>query len=317
MAAAGAPSLRLAFMGAPDFALPTLAALLAAGHRVAAVYSQPPRPAGRGQQEQPTPVAAFAAARGLPVFTPASLKPAGEIARFRALDLDAAVVVAYGLLLPPEILAAPRLGCLNLHASLLPRWRGAAPIQRAILAGDRQSGVSVMLMDQGLDTGPVLARAAIALTPATTGASLHDLLAPLGARLLVETLAQHAAGMLAPQPQPAEGVTYAAKLSRAESRIDWGKPALLLERQVRAFTPWPGSHFELPGAQGGGQRVKLLRAELAEGAGLAGTVLDEQLTVACGQGALRLLELQREGRRPQAAPEFLRGLPLPPGTQLR
>jgi len=307
--------LRLAFMGAPDFAVPTLAALLAAGHTLAAVYSQPPRPAGRGQQAQPTPVAAFAAARGLPVLTPTSLKPPEEVARFQALGLDAAVVVAYGLLLPPAILAAPRLGCLNVHASLLPRWRGAAPIQRAILAGDTESGVSIMLMDRGLDTGPVLAREAVALGPQTTGASLHDSLAPLGARLLVETLARHATGQVEPQPQPAEGVTYAAKLSRAESRIDWGKPAVLLERQVRAFTPWPGSHFELPGATGS-QRIKLLRAALAAGAGLAGTVLDEQLTVACGQGALRLLELQREGRKPQPAAEFLRGLPLAPGTRL-
>ena len=189
---------------------------------------------------------------------------------------------------------------------------GAAPIQRAILAGDAESGVCIMLMDAGLDTGPVLARAALPLTAETTGASLHDALAPLGARLLVETLARHAAGATVPRPQPAEGATYAAKLSRAESRIDWGKPAVLLERQVRAFTPWPGSHFALAD----GQRVKLLRAELAAGAGLAGTVLDERLTVACGQGALRLLELQREGRRPQPAAEFLRGLPLAPGTQL-
>ena len=228
MAAAGAPSLRLAFMGAPDFALPTLAALLAAGHQIVAVYSQPPRPAGRGQQEQPTPAAAFAAAQGLPLFTPTSLKPLEEIERFRALALDAAVVVAYGLILPPAILAAPRLGCLTLHASLLPRWRGAAPIQRAILAGDAESGVCIMLMDAGLDTGPVLTRAALTLTAETTGASLHDALAPLGARLLVETLARHAAGATVPRPQPAEGATYAAKLSRAESRIDWGKPAVLL-----------------------------------------------------------------------------------------
>ncbi len=304
-------SLRLAFMGAPDFAVPCLAALLAAGHQVVAVYSQPARPAGRGQKEQPTPVAAFAAAQGLPVFTPSSLKSDAEAEGFRALALDAAIVVAYGLLLPPAILAAPRLGCLNVHASLLPRWRGAAPIQRAVLAGDAESGVCIMQMDRGLDTGPVLARAALPLGPDTTGASLHDALATLGAALLVETLPRHAAGALVPQPQPAEGVTYAAKLSRAESRIDWGKPAAWLERQVRAFTPWPGSHFELAG-----QRIKLLRATLAEGADLAGTVLDDQLTVACGQGALRLLELQREGKRPQAAAEFLRGLPVAPGTQL-
>ncbi len=303
--------LRLAFMGAPDFAVPTLAALLAAGHEIAAVYSQPPRPAGRGQKEQPTPVAAFAAARGLPVLTPASLKPPAEAERFRALALDAAIVVAYGLILPPAILAAPRLGCLNVHASLLPRWRGAAPIQRAILAGDAESGVSIMQMDQGLDTGPVLARAAHPIAPDATGASLHDELAALGARLLAETLPRVAAGQIQAVPQPAEGVTYAAKLSKAESALDWGKPAALLERQVRAFTPWPGSHFVLEG-----QRVKLLRAALAEGAGLAGTVLDEDLTVACGQGALRLLELQREGKRPQPAAEFLRGRPVAPGTRL-
>jgi methionyl-tRNA formyltransferase len=303
--------LRLAFMGAPDFAVPSLAALLAAGHEIAAVYSQPPRPAGRGQKAQPTPVAAFAAARGLQVLTLASLKPQEEAERFRALALDAAIVVAYGLILPPAILAAPRLGCLNVHASLLPRWRGAAPIQRAILAGDSESGVSIMQMDRGLDTGPVLAQAALAIAPDATGASLHDELAALGARLLAETLPRVAAGEVKAVPQPDLGVTYAAKLSKSESAIDWGKPAALLERQVRAFTPWPGSHFILEG-----QRVKLLRAQLAEGAGLAGTVLDEALTVACGQGALRLLELQREGKRPQPAAEFLRGCPVAPGTRL-
>jgi len=303
--------LRLAFMGAPDFALPTLDALIAAGHEIAAVYSQPARPAGRKQVLTDTPVGATARALGLPLRTPASLKTPEAQADFAALDLDAAVVVAYGLLLPRPILTAPRLGCLNLHASLLPRWRGAAPIQRAILAGDDKSGVTIMQMDEGLDTGPVLAARSVALTPETTGRSLHDRLAGLGATLLVETLEAFAAGRLAAQPQPAEGATYAAKLSRAESRLDWSRPAVVLERQVRAFTPWPGSHFECAG-----QRIKVLRAALAEGRGRPGEVLDRGLSVACGEGALCLLELQRPGRAPQPAEAFLRGFPLPPGTCL-
>jgi methionyl-tRNA formyltransferase len=305
--------LRLAFMGAPAFALPSLKALIAAGHEIAAVYSQPPRPAGRGQRERATPVAAFAAEQGLPVRTPASLKSEEEQDAFRLLALDAAVVVAYGLLLPLPILEVPRLGCLNVHPSLLPRWRGAAPIQRAILEGDSETGVSIMLMDEGLDSGPVLARRKIPITATDTGASLHDHLADEGARLLVEALGDWAATRIVPRPQASAGVTYARKLSRAESKLDWQLPAERLERQVRAFSPWPGSVFELSG-----QRVRVLRAAFGEGRGEPGTVLDRpnRLVVACGQGSLDLLELQREGKGPLPAADFLRGLPVPPGTVL-
>ncbi len=304
-------SLRLAFMGAPDFALPTLHALLAAGHEIVCVYSQPARPAGRKQALRDTPVAAAAKALDLPLRTPESLKDPASHQAFRDLDLDAAIVVAYGLLLPKAILQVPRLGCINLHASLLPRWRGAAPIQRAILAGDRESGASVMQMDEGLDSGPVLAECRVPIGPQTTGASLHDALAEQGARLLVESLAALAEGHLQARPQPAEGVTYAKKLSRAESGLDWTRPAVELERQVRAFTPWPGSHFEVEGT-----RIKLHAAALAEGKGRPGEILDERLTVACGAGALRLLELQRPGKAAQPAEAFLRGFPIAKGTRL-
>lgn len=306
--------LRLAFMGAPDFALPALRALIEAGHEIAAVYSQPPRPAGRGQRERPTPVAAFAAEAGIEVRTPIRLKTSEAREAFNALGLDAAVVVAYGLLLPPAILEAPRLGCLNLHASLLPRWRGAAPIQRAILEGDSESGVTIMLMDEGLDSGAILAQATVPITAETTGAGLHDELAALGSALLVTTLADWAAGRIEPRPQPEEGVTYAAKLSREESRLDWQQPAARLERQVRAFTPWPGSFFEQ-----GGQRIRVMKAALANGEARPGEVLqaaEGHLLVACGEGALELLELQRQGKAALAAADFLRGFALPPGTQL-
>jgi len=306
--------LRLAFLGAPEFALPSLAALLEAGHEISAVYSQPPRPAGRGQRERPTPVAAFAAERGLAVRTPSSLKSPEEQEAFRALALDAAVVVAYGLLLPPPILEAPRLGCLNVHPSLLPRWRGAAPIQRAILEGDAETGVTIMLMDQGLDSGPVLARRTTPLDARETGASLHDRLAAEGAGLLVETLADWAATRIVPRPQPTAGVTYARKLSREESRLDWRQPALRLERQVRAFFPWPGSFFEVEG-----QRIRVLEAALGSGRGEPGTVLDRgpgRLVVACGAGALELLRLQREGKAALPAADLLRGFPVAAGTVL-
>ena len=303
--------LRLAFMGTPDFALPSLLALRDAGHEIAAVYSQPARPAGRKQALRDSPVAAAAKEMGLPLRTPETLGGEEERAAFAALGLDAAVVVAYGLLLPKAILAAPRLGCINVHASLLPRWRGAAPIQRAILAGDRESGVTIMQMEEGLDSGPILSCRAIPLEPETTGETLHDALAQLGAALLTETLAALAEGRARPKPQPQEGVTYAAKLHRAESRLDWQRPAVELERQVRAFTPWPGSHFEDRGSP-----IKVLRASLAEGEGQPGEVLDREMTVACGKGALRLLELQRPGRSAQPAEAFLRGYPLPVGTRL-
>ena len=306
--------LRLAFMGAPAFALPSLRALHAAGHRILAVYSQPPRPAGRGQHQRPTPVAALAAELGLPVLTPLSLKSAEEQEAFRALGLDAAVVVAYGLILPAAVLTAPRLGCLTLHPSLLPRWRGAAPIQRAILEGDRETGLSIMLMDEGLDSGPVLAQRRLPIAADETAASLHDRLAEAGARLLCEALADWAATRIVPRPQPAAGVTYARKLGRAESRLDWNLPAERLERQVRALAPWPGSDFAL-----NGQRVRVLRARLAEGGWAPGQVLESgphRLVVACGAGALELLELQREGRAALPAAAFLRGFPIAAGTRL-
>ncbi len=304
-------SLRLVFMGTPDFSVSILAALLAAGHEIRAVYSQPPRPAGRGHKEQPSPVHAFAAAQGLPVFTPRSLKAAEEQAAFAALGADAAVVAAYGLILPPAVLEAPRHGCFNVHASLLPRWRGAAPIQRAIAAGDAVSGVTIMRMDQGLDTGAMLLKGETPITAETTGQSLHDALAAQGAALMVEALARLQAGSLTATPQPADGVPYAAKLSKDEGRLDWSRPAVELERQARAFTPWPGVWF-----LHGGERIKVLRAEVTAGRGAPGTLLDDALTVACGEGALRLLVLQRAGKSALAAGDFLRGHPLPKGLVL-
>jgi len=298
-------------MGTPDFALPTLHALLDRGHTVCAVYSQPARPAGRKQALHDTPVGATAEALGLPLHRPESLKTAKTLDAFRALDLDAAIVVAYGLLLPKEILTAPRLGCINLHASLLPRWRGAAPIQRAIQAGDRESGVTVMQMEKGLDTGPMLAHARVAITENTTGKSLHDALAKRGAALLVETLDALATGQIEAQPQPGDGVTYAQKLRRAESALDWSRPAELLERQIRAFNPWPGSHCTFEGT-----RLNVLSADLANGEGEAGAVLDDRLTVACGSGALRLTALQRPGRVALETEGFLRGFPIGKGSRL-
>jgi methionyl-tRNA formyltransferase len=305
------PRLRLAFMGTPDFAAASLAALIAAGHDVAAVYSQPPRPAGRGQQPRPSPVQRLAESHDLPVLTPTSLKTADTRQQFAELGLDAAVVVAYGLLLPRAILESPRHGCLNVHASLLPRWRGAAPIQRAILAGDRESGITIMQMDQGLDTGPILLRRAIEVGPRETGAGLHDRLASLGAGLIVEALEGLADGRLRPIPQPAEGATYAAKLAREEERLDWREPATLLDRRVRALAPRPGAWCEIAG-----ERVKVLEAEAVEGRGLPGRLIDDRLTIACGEGALRLLKLQRAGKAPLAAEDFRRGFRLAPGTAL-
>lgn len=304
-------ALRLAFLGTPDFAVPCLAALAEAGHEIACVYSQPPRPAGRGHKLRPSPVQRLAEERGWPVRTPRSLRDAQEQADFAALDLDAAIVVAYGLILPKAILEAPRLGCINVHASLLPRWRGAAPIQRAILAGDRETGVTIMQMEEGLDTGPMLLSKSVDITERDTGASLHDRLAELGAAALVEALAGLAAGRLQPQPQPETGVTYAEKLRREEAQLDWSRPAEALARQVRAFTPWPGAWFEV-----GGERTKVLEAEAVSAEGAPGQVLDDRLTVACGEGALRLTRLQRPGRAPMDADALLRGFAIAPGTQL-
>jgi methionyl-tRNA formyltransferase len=306
------PKLRLAFMGTPDFAVPSLAALGAAGHEIAAVYCQPPRPAGRGHRPAASPVQQAAETAGIPVRSPARLD-AAEAASFASLGLDAAVVVAYGLILPKPVLAAPRLGCLNIHASLLPRWRGAAPIQRAILAGDAETGVTIMQMEEGLDTGPILLAERVAIGPETNAAALHDALAALGARLIVTALERLAQGSLVPRPQPADGVTYAKKLRREEGALDWRLPASELERRLRAFDPWPGAWFELAG-----ERIKLLAASLVPSrpGAAPGTVLDDALTVACGAGALRLARLQRAGRAPQDAASFLRGFPISAGTLL-
>lgn len=298
-------------MGTPDFAVPSLAGLIEAGHEIAVVYTQPPRAAGRGQREQPTPVGAFAVRHGLPVRWPAHLRDAAVQAEFAALGLDAGVVVAYGLLLPKPLLDAPRLGCINLHASLLPRWRGAAPTPRAIQAGDVETGLTVMLMEEGLDTGPILMAERLPIAPDESGGSLTAKLAERGRHLLPEALADFAAGRIRPQPQPEQGVTYAAKLTGAESRLDWRKPALLLEREVRAFDPAPGSWFLQ-----GEERIKVLKARLVAGAGAPGTVLEPGLTIACGAGALRLLTVQRPGRRAMSDEELLRGWPIPPGTVL-
>ncbi len=300
--------LRLAFMGSPAFAVPALAALVDAGHAIAAVYCQPPRPAGRGQAVRPCPVHLMAERLGLEVRTPARLRgDAAAQADFAALALDAAVVVAYGLILPPAFLAAPRRGCLNIHASLLPRWRGAAPIQAAILAGDAETGVTIMRMDAGLDTGPMLLREAVPITASTTAAALHDALAAIGARLILRALAED----FSPVPQPAEGACYAPKLTRADARIDWTADAAALERRVRAFDPWPGTFTLLDGAM-----LKVLAAALAPGDGPPGAVLDDRLTVACGHGALRLTRVQLAGRAPLQAEPFLRGHPVPTGTRL-
>ncbi len=294
-------------MGSPDFAVPALQALHAAGHTVAAVYAQPPRPAGRGQALRPCPVHEAADAMGLAVRTPARLRrDDAEHAAFAALELDAAVVAAYGLILPRPMLDAPRRGCLNIHASLLPRWRGAGPIQAAILAGDRESGVTIMQMEEGLDTGPMLLREAVPIGPRTTAAMLHDTLSALGARLIVRALDE--------QPDPVkqpEGATYAPKLTRDSGRLDWSADAATLDRVVRATIPWPGAWTTLDG-----EILKVLDAAPEPGSGPPGTVLDDGLLVACGGGALRLLRVQRPGRGPMPAAAMLRGRPVPAGTVL-
>lgn len=300
--------LRLAFMGSPDFAVPALRALHAAGHDIVAVYCQPPRPAGRGQKETPCPVHRAALELGLEVRTPARVKrDAAEHAAFAALDLDVAVVAAYGLILPPTMLEAPRRGCLNIHASLLPRWRGAGPIQAAILAGDAETGITIMRMEEGLDTGPMLLREAIPIGPRATTPEVHDALAGLGAALILRALAEDPPAV----PQPEAGVTYAPKIAKEDGRLDWSQPAAALDRRVRALTPWPGCFFTHAG-----ETIRLLAAEPAEGDGAPGSVLDDAPTIACGTGALRLTRLQRAGRAALPAAEFLRGYPLPAGTVL-
>ncbi len=311
-------TLALAFMGTPDFAVPVLAALLDAGHSVRRVYTQPPRPAGRGHHEQPSPVARFASERGLEVATPKSLRNPQAQAEFAALGLDAAVVAAYGLILPKPILDAPRLGCFNVHASLLPRWRGAAPIQRAILAGDRESGITIMRMDEGLDTGPMLMIERVPISEDTTAGALHDVLAAIGGPLMARALAAVEAGRATAVPQPAEGATYAPKIDKDEARIDWAKSADELARVVRAFAPSPGAWFEYQiGSQAERVRVLAARAEPRVHGATPGTVLDDRLLVACATGALRLVTVQRAGRAAMPAADFLRGNPVAAGTVLR
>jgi methionyl-tRNA formyltransferase len=307
--------LRVVFMGTPEFAVPTLAEIAGAGHEVAAVYCQPPRPAGRGQSERKSAIQTFAESAKLPVETPKSLKGEDAQARFRALAADVAVVVAYGLLLPKPILEAPRHGCLNLHPSKLPRWRGAAPLQRTIMAGDRETAVMVMRMDEGLDTGPVCMAEPIAVTGLMTAGELHDLAARRGADLMLRALGALGRGTLDCRPQAAEGVTYAAKIDKAEARIDWSEPADTVHNRIRGLSPWPGAWFEVVSG-GRTERIKVLSAEPAEGRGSPGRVLDDRLTVACGTGAIRLSKLQRAGKDPLPALEFLRGFAVPKGTPL-
>lgn len=305
--------LKLIFMGTPDFAVPALKALLNANHTVVAVYTQPPRPSGRGEKVRKSPVHLYAEANGIPVHTPKSLKSEACLSEFKAYNADAVVVVAYGMILPQPILDTPPMGCLNIHASLLPRWRGAAPIQRAIEAGDKESGVTIMQMDAGLDTGDMLLQQSVPIDKSTTAATLHDTLSHLGAKMVVDTLRKLQLDELQPTPQPDEGVTYASKLQREESLVDWTLPASQIEHKLRAFTPWPGLYFQFQGS-----RIKILEAEvISSNQADAGEVLDETLTIACGENALRILKLQKEGKKPIDTAAFLNGTPLPPGTQLR
>lgn len=306
--------MKLAFLGTSDFAVPALKALADAGHEVVAVYTRAPKPAGRGQREQRTPVHELALALGLAVRTPRTLKGEKEAAAFRALDLDAAVVVSYGHILPRGFLEAPVLGCINIHGSLLPRWRGAAPIHRAILAGDEETGVTIMRMDEGLDTGPMLLAERTPISSADTAETVHDRLSALGARLVVSALDGLVQRTIEAVPQPEDGVTYAHKIGKEEGALDWHRPAAELERKVRAFHPWPGTWFEYDG-----ERIKVHRAALALAGGKAGTVTvarDGLPVVACGVGGLKLLRLQRPGKTAQAADAFLRGFPLPDGAML-
>lgn len=297
-------------MGTPEFSVPVLDALVEAGHEIAAVYCQPPRPAGRGKKERPTPVHARAIELGLDVRHPVSLKGAAEQAEFATLNADAAVVVAYGLILPQAILDAPKYGCLNIHASLLPRWRGAAPIHRAIMSGDSESGVCIMQMEAGLDTGPVLLREATAIGEEETTAQLHDRLSAMGAALVVDALSRLAD--LTADPQPEAGVTYATKIDKSEARIDWSETAEEVDRKIRGLSPFPGAWCEFDG-----ERLKLLSSRLSAGKGTAGEVLDDTLTIACGTGAIEVLTLQRAGKGAQPRDVFLRGMDIPKGSVLR
>jgi methionyl-tRNA formyltransferase len=303
--------LRLIFMGTPDFAVPTLLELVGHGYEVAAVYTRAPKPAGRGMAMQPSPVEREARRFGLPVHTPATLRGEQAPADFRAHGAAAAVVVAYGLILPREILDAVPLGCFNIHASLLPRWRGAAPINRAVMAGDAESGVTIMRMAEGLDTGPMAMAERVPIGADMTAGELHDRLAPLGADLMLRALGALERGALNLTPQPASGVTYAAKIQKDETRIDWGQPARRVHDHARGLSPFPGAWCEFAGQPG---RIKVMRTGLSDGSGPPGTVLDQCLTVACGEGAVRILELQRAGKQPMRADEFLRGTPVAAGA---
>ena len=307
--------LRLIFMGTPDFAVPTLLELVTQGHEIAAVYTRAAKPAGRGMQLQPTPVEVEARRLNIPVFTPTSLKTPEALEEFRAHKAKAAVIVAYGLILPPAILKAPKYGCFNLHASILPRWRGAAPIQRAVMAGDVESGVQVMKMDKGLDTGMLAMGKRVPITDVMTAGDLHDVLAPLGAQLMARRVHALEHGKLKLRRQSKRGAKYAAKIDKAEAHIDWNKPARAVLRHIHGLSPFPGAWCEMP-LEGANQRVKILRCEVASGSGQPGAVLDDRLTVACAQGALRIIELQRAGKQPMKTEEFLRGTQLKPPARL-
>jgi methionyl-tRNA formyltransferase len=307
--------LRLIFMGTPDFAVPTLLELVAHGHEIAAVYTRSAKPAGRGMKLQPTPIEQEARRLGIPVFTPTTLKTPEALEEFQSHQAEAAVVVAYGMILPQGILDAPKLGCFNLHASLLPRWRGAAPINRAIMAGDSETGVMVMKMDVGLDTGDVAMAERMTITDAMTAADVHDALARLGGDLMVRAIGALQRGMLQLTKQSEAGVTYATKIEKAEARIDWNRPARAVLRHIHGLSPFPGAWCEMP-IEGEPVRVKILRCEMIDRSGAPGEVLDDHLTIACQQGAIRILDLQRAGKAPMKADEFLRGTPLKPPIRL-
>ena len=303
--------LRLIFMGTPDFAVPTLIELAAAGHDIAAVYTRAAKPAGRGMGLQITPIEREARRLAIPVFTPRTLKNEPEQAQLRGHEVDAAVVIAYGLILPKPILEAPRLGCFNVHASLLPRWRGAAPINRAVMAGDKQTGITIMQMDEGLDTGAMALAERTPIEADDTAGGLHDVLARVGAGLMTRALVAAERGSLQLTPQPEQGVTYAEKILKSETRIDWSRPAAAVHDHIRGLSPWPGAWFEHEGV-----RVKVLRSTLAQGGSEPGTVLDDRLTIACGDGTVRLILVQRAGKQPMSADEFLRGARMGRGTRL-
>lgn len=304
--------MRIIFMGTPDFAVPTLTEIVSAGYEVAAVYTRAPKPAGRGKAERKSPVHVAAEGFGIPVRTPRTLRDAAEQTAFAALEADVGVVVAYGLILPAPILSAPQFGCLNLHGSLLPRWRGAAPIQRAVMAGDSRTGVMVMQMDEGLDTGPVGLVDEMPIGPDTTSGEVHDRMMRVGADLMIRALAALERGSLTFTPQAETGVTYAAKIDKAEARIDWRRPAAEVHNLIRGLSPFPGAWFELPD----GTRVRARRSTRGEGGGAPGTVLDDRLTIACGDGAVRLVEVQRAGKQPMTAADFLRGTHVSKGMML-